>query len=120
MSTPSNISRRQFIRLAGVTATGALLAACNPPATPTSVPPTKAPPAATPTEVPAVIKPRKVTIQIDGWAVPITRELLAEPLFMDFTRQTGIEIEFVPRTGTNEIKLDESLKQAKDRLAQLG
>jgi ABC-type glycerol-3-phosphate transport system substrate-binding protein len=106
MPTPSKISRRQFTRLAGVTAVGALLAACKPPATPTLVPPTKAPPAATPTEVPAVIKPQKVTIQIDGWAVPITRELLAKPLFMNFSKQTGIEIEFVPRTSTKEAELN--------------
>ena len=102
MSIPSKISRRQFIRLAGVTATGVLLTGCNSPTTPTSALPTKAPPAATPAEVPAVVKPRKVSIQIDGWAVPITRELLTKPLFMDFTRQTEIEIEFVPRTGTKE------------------
>jgi hypothetical protein len=138
MSISSKMSRRQFVRFAGLTATGALLSACTPPATQTLAPPAKAPPAATPTEVPAVIKLRKVTVQIDGWAVPVTRELLAKPLFMDFTRQTGIEIDFVPRTGTKEAELnrlasaveagtspydiidfDESLKQAQDRLAQL-
>ena len=99
MSTSNKISRRQFIQLAGVTAAGALLTACNAPAAPT-LPPPKAP-----TDFPAVIKSRKVTIQIDGWAVPATRELLVKPLFTDFTRETGIEIEFIPRMGTKEAEL---------------
>jgi len=56
--------------------------------------------------IPAIIKPRKVTIQIDGWAVPVTSQLLAKPLFVDFTRQSGIEIEFVPRTNTKQDELN--------------
>ena len=109
MFTSRRFPRRQFIRLAGVTVTGALLGALDPLTTlslasPTPTPATEAIITA-PTEVPALIKPHEVTIQIDGWAVPITRELLAKPLFMDFTKQTGIQIEFIPRTATKEAEL---------------
>jgi peptide/nickel transport system substrate-binding protein len=57
-----NITRREFLRLSAVMATGAVAAACGaPPApTPTPVPPTKAPPTApavAPTATPVVVAP---------------------------------------------------------------
>ena len=100
MPTESKISRRQFIQLAGLTATGTFLASCN-----TTTPGTLATPTVA-VKAPAVIRHHKVTIQIDGWAVPVTSQVLAKPLFMDFTQQTGIEIEFIPRTGTKETELN--------------
>ena len=106
MSTESKISRRQFIQLAGLTATGTFLAACNTVTPQTLASPTEAPLPTAPVRAPAVIKPHKVTIEIDGWAVPVTSQVLAKPLFMDFTQQTGIEIEFIPRTGTKETELN--------------
>jgi ABC-type glycerol-3-phosphate transport system substrate-binding protein len=97
MGTSRRISRRDFLRLAGVTAAGTFLAACNPSTALTSIPPT---------EAPVVIRPRKVTIQIDGWAVPGTRELLKRPVYIDFAKQTGIEIDFIPRMGLKEAELN--------------
>jgi multiple sugar transport system substrate-binding protein len=97
MLTSRKLSRRQFARLAGITTTGACLGAFK-----SATGPAKA----LASEVPAVIQPRKVTVQIDGWAVPVTNQLLSTPLFMDFTKQTGIEIEFIPRTGTKEAELN--------------
>jgi len=82
------------------------LAACNTPTPQTLASPTEAILPTVSIKTPAVIKPHKVTIQIDGWAVPVTNQVLAKPLFMDFTKQTGIEIEFVPRTGTKEAELN--------------
>jgi multiple sugar transport system substrate-binding protein len=97
MLTSRKLSRRQFVRFAGATATGAVLSAFKPATGPAK---------ALAVELPAVIQPRKVTVQIDGWAVPVTNQLLSTPLFMDFTKQTGIEIEFIPRTGTKEAELN--------------
>jgi len=94
MSTPAKISRRQFIRLAGLTSTGAFLAACKPLAAP-----------AHSSTAPAVIKPRTVVIQMNGGHVTDTREILTRPLFVDFSRQTGIEIEIVPRQVYKEEEL---------------
>jgi multiple sugar transport system substrate-binding protein len=48
-----------------------------------------------------------VQIQIDGWAVPVTNDLLTRPSFIDFTKQTGIEIEFIPRTVYKQDELNE-------------
>ena len=97
MATSGKLSRRKFLRLARATATGAFLGAFKPPTGPAKVPAA---------EVPAVIQPRKVTVQIDGWAVPVTNQLLTTAIFLDFTGQTGIEIEFIPRTGTKEEELN--------------
>jgi len=101
MTTSRRISRRDFLRLAGMTAAGTFLAACNPTTALTSIPSTEAVGG-----VPVVIKPRKVTVQIDGWAVPGTRELLKRPVYIDFAKQTGIEIDFIPRMGVKEVELN--------------
>lgn len=98
MSTSPKISRRDFLRLTGVTAGGTLLAACQPVTVAT-------------TTAPTLIKTRTITIQIDGWAVPATKELLKSPLYTDFAEQTGIEIDFIPRTGVKQDELNR-LRQA--------
>ncbi len=111
MSTSKKISRRQFIRLAGVTATGAALAACGAPAAPTAQPaqpaaPTSAPatavPAAVPTAAPTIAKGGKVRIAVGGWAEQNMKDLLAAT---DFAKKTGIEPEIVLRTDTKETEL---------------
>jgi ABC-type glycerol-3-phosphate transport system substrate-binding protein len=102
MSILRKISRRQFMRLAGVTATGALLAACSPSATPKPAPP----PAPTATGSPTVIRPRQVTIELNGGqASSSSMPLLTNPLFTDFAKQTGIEIQFVTRPGYKDDEL---------------
>jgi len=101
MPTSHKISRRDFLRLAGATAAGTLLAACKPTAGLKSIPATE-----TLSGIPTLIKTRTVTVQIDGWAVPATRELLKSPLYTDFARQTGVEIDFIPRTGVKEVELN--------------
>lgn len=118
MSLHKKISRREFVRLAGLTATGALLGACGPSSTPAaSTSATEAPaqaaatatpaPAATvasaaTTEAPAVIGNRKVRIAVGGWAEQNMKDLLAKT---DFTKKTGIEVEVVLRTDTKETEL---------------
>ncbi len=101
MSTSRRISRRQFVRLAGATATGAALAACTPAATP--APPTAAPTSApAPTAAPTVLKGGKARIAVGGWAEQNMKDLLAKT---DFTKQTGIDVEIVLRTDTKETEL---------------
>ena len=108
MSASRKISRREFIRAAGATAAGAVLAACVPAATPTATPaaaPTTAPvaaPTAVPTAVPTVLKNRKVRIAVGGWAEQNMKDLLAKT---DFTKQSGIDVEIVLRTDTKETEL---------------
>ena len=111
MSASKQISRRQFIRLAGMTAAGATLAACGAAATPTAPPaaPTTAPgaapttaPAAAATSAPAVANGGKVRIAVGGWAEQNMKDLLAAP---DFTKKTGIVPEIVLRTDTKETEL---------------
>ncbi len=96
-------SRREFLRLAGTTAAGGLLAACVPATSPvaekaaTEEAVATAAPAA-----PAVTGPRKVRIAVGGWAEPGTKELLQKT---EFTQKTGIEVEVVLRTDTKETEL---------------
>jgi multiple sugar transport system substrate-binding protein len=105
------LSRREFVRLAGLTATGALLGACGTASTPAAEQPaTQAPAqaaaAATPvpaaTVAPAVVGNRKVRIAVGGWAEQNMKDLLAKT---DFTKQTGIDVEVVLRTDTKETEL---------------
>jgi multiple sugar transport system substrate-binding protein len=105
MFAGSKISRRQFLKVAGLTTGGALLAACKPlsPVASTQVPAQAT--AVAVKQAPAVIKPAVVQVQLDGWAVSTTEQVLADPLFIDFNKQTGIEIRFIPRTGTKEEEL---------------
>jgi multiple sugar transport system substrate-binding protein len=94
MSSERKITRRDFIRLAGVTAAGTALASCTPAATPA--------PATEPIEAPAVITPRTVRIAVGGWAEQNMKDLLART---NFTQQTGIDVEVVLRTDTKETEL---------------
>ena len=98
MSLDKKISRREFVRLAGLTATGALRGGCT-----VSVPAaaTQAPAQAA-TAAPAVVSNRKVRIAVGGWAEQNMKELLART---DFTKQTGIDVEVVLRTDTKETEL---------------
>lgn len=107
------LSRREFVRLAGLTATGALLGACGPASTPAveqaaTPAPTQAAAAATSapapaaTSAPAVVGNRKVRIAVGGWAEQNMKDLLAKT---DFTKQTGIDVEVVLRTDTKETEL---------------
>ena len=111
MSYNKQISRREFVRLAGLTATGALLGACGtvpaPAATqaPAQAAATAAPAEAATATAPAVIQNRTVKLAIGGWAEPTTKDFLAGPLATDFTKQTGIDIEIVLRTDTKETEL---------------
>src|SRR5512143_2597741 len=98
MSFHKKISRREFVRLAGLTATGALLGACGPSSTPpastsATQAPAQAAATATPaqaatvasvaaTEAPAVVGNRKVRIAVGGWAEQNMKDLLAKT---DFT-----------------------------------
>lgn len=101
MSSKRELSRRDFIRVAGLAAAGTALAACGAPdLTPESGTPTQAAGAA-----PTVITPRKVRIAAGGWAEQNTKDLLAKPLFTEFLNQTGIEVEVVLRTDTKETEL---------------
>jgi multiple sugar transport system substrate-binding protein len=104
MSTQSKISRRQFLKIAGMTVAGSFLAACTPSSRPVTQVPVSMPTAAT-TQVPTLIKPHKVTVQVDTWAVTDTNKLLATPLYQDFNQQTGIEINFIPRPGYKDATL---------------
>lgn len=98
MSNELKITRRDFIRLAGVTVAGTALAACGG-STPT-------PQGAAPTQAvagaPTVITPRNVRIAVGGWAEQNMKDLLAKT---DFTGQTGINVEVVLRTDTKETEL---------------
>ncbi len=110
------LSRREFLRVAGMATAGAAMAACAPAATPTPaaptaapvVPPTAVPPTVAPTAVPkptaapTVIKPRKVRIAVGGWAEQNTKDLLAKT---EFTKKANIEVEVVLRTDTKETEL---------------
>jgi multiple sugar transport system substrate-binding protein len=101
------MSRREFVKLAGLAVAGGTLAACAPAAAPTAVPvPTAVPAAATATTaavaVPTVLKKRKVTIAVGAWAEQNTKDLLAKT---NFTQQTGIDVEVMLRTDTKETEL---------------
>jgi multiple sugar transport system substrate-binding protein len=103
MKTASSISRRDFARLAGITAASAVVAACAPTAVSTVAPAaTEAPAASTPIAVPTIAKAKKVRIAVGGWAEQNMRDLLAKT---GFTKETGIDVEIVLRTDTKETEL---------------
>lgn len=106
MKSDKQLSRREFLRLAGIAAVGTAVAACGPSATQapaTSVPAaTSAAPAATAVGVPTVAKARKVRIAVGGWAEQNMKDLLAKT---EFTKKTGIEAQIVLRTDTKETEL---------------
>ncbi|HZQ06178.1 MAG TPA: extracellular solute-binding protein [Anaerolineae bacterium] len=110
MKSKKNLTRREFLTLAGTAAAASAVAACAPAGTtlPTSAPaPTSA--AAAPTAAatqavaaPTVLKPRTVRIAVGGWAEQNMKDLLAKT---DFAKQTGITPEIVLRTDTKETEL---------------
>jgi multiple sugar transport system substrate-binding protein len=94
MSEKRKITRRDFLKIAGLAATGTTLAACTPAATPE--------PTSVLTEAPTVITPRNVRIAVGGWAEQNMKDLLD---VTDFSGQTGIDVEIVLRTDTKETEL---------------
>jgi hypothetical protein len=89
MSQTSKISRRDFIKMAGMVAAGGTLAACG--VTPTEAPATQAPAAITEapvaTAAPTIAKGGKVRIAVGGWAEQNIRSAVTE-----FTKNTGIDV----------------------------
>src|SRR4030095_12567102 len=96
MSQKSRLSRRDFMKMAGLVAASGTLAACG--VSPTDAPATEAPVAT----APAVVKGGKVRIAVGGWAEQNLKDLLA---VTEFTKQTGIDVEVVLRTDTKETEL---------------
>jgi len=90
----SKITRRDFIRRAGVAAAGAALAANTPGVLASS--------AAKPFGAPYIRQTRTARIAVGGWAEQIMKDLLAKT---DFTKQTGINVEVVLRTDTKETEI---------------
>lgn len=99
MSKKTNLSRRDFLKAAGLAVAGGTLAACAPKVAEEA---TKAVTEAAAAEAPAVIKPRKVRVAVGGWAEQNMKDLLAGT---GFTKQTGIDVEIVLRTDTKETEL---------------
>jgi multiple sugar transport system substrate-binding protein len=91
MSQKSKISRRDFMKMAGMVAASGTLAACG-------VQATEAPPAAA-TTAPAVVKGGKVRIAVGGWAEQNLKDFLAAT---EFTKKSGIDVEIVLRTDTKD------------------
>ncbi len=92
MSDTKKISRREFLKLSGMAAAGVGLAAYTP--TPVS--------AAAKSVIngaPALRKARKVRLAIGSWAEATTKKLFEDG---EFTKNTGIDVEFVLRTDTKE------------------
>jgi multiple sugar transport system substrate-binding protein len=87
-STKTNLSRRDFLRLAGLVGAGAALAACQPS---TPVPETK------PTEKPVEEKPPAEPVTISWWnqfSTPLCQELFPK-VVKDFTdKNPNIKVEF--------------------------
>jgi multiple sugar transport system substrate-binding protein len=78
-------TRRQFLKVAGATAAGGLLAARSP------------------ITMPAVLaQNRKARIAVGGWAEQNMKDLLAKT---DWSKQSGIDVEIVLRTDTKETEL---------------
>jgi multiple sugar transport system substrate-binding protein len=95
MFDKKKISRREFLKLTGMAAAGAGLATLTPPISSVSA----AAPAASAIGAPVFIQPRTVKLAIGSWAEAVTKDLFKKS---DFTKQTGINVEFVLRTDTKE------------------
>ena len=97
MKTNKQFSRRDFLRLAGVTTLGAVVAACTPaPAV------QQAATATTGVAAPTVLKPQIVKVGILQQNAKALQDILAKT---EFTKKTGISIEIVNRTDTKETEL---------------
>lgn len=92
MQRGNQLSRRRFLQLTGLTATGALLAACAVPVAPAPGAGAGEPAAETGT----------ARIAVGGWAEQGTKDLLER---IGFTESTGIEVEVMLRTDTKETEL---------------
>jgi ABC-type glycerol-3-phosphate transport system substrate-binding protein len=97
MKTNKQLSRRDFLRVAGLTTLGAVAAACTP-ATPNPTA-TSAP---APTVAPTVMKPHVVKVGILANNAQGLQDILAKA---EFTKKTGITVETVNRTDTKETEL---------------
>ena len=80
MSQTGKISRRDFIKMAGLVTASGTLAACG--VNPTAAPATEAPTTAlteapVATSAPAIAKGGKVRIAVGGWAEQNSKDLLA-------------------------------------------
>lgn len=106
MTTNKKLSRRDFLRVAGVTTLGAVAAACAPALeSATATPGATAAVAATATTAavaPTVLKPQTVKVGILANNAQGLQDILAKT---DFTKQTGITVEIVNRTDTKETEL---------------
>jgi multiple sugar transport system substrate-binding protein len=103
MNAKKRLSRREFLRVAGMAVVGASAAACVPAAVPSApAAPTTAPAAAAAVAAPTVAKARKVRIAVGGWAEQNMKDLLAQT---DFVKNSGIDVEVVLRTDTKETEL---------------
>jgi len=101
MNTNKKISRRDFLRIAGIAAAGSVVAACTP--TVESPTATAVPAAATTAPaVPTVMKPQTVKVGILANNAQGLQDILAKA---DFTKKTGITVEIVNRTDTKETEL---------------
>jgi ABC-type glycerol-3-phosphate transport system substrate-binding protein len=115
MEINKKLSRREFIRLAGLATVGTVAAACAPavtstpaaPAVPTTAAaaPTAAAVAATTAPAiaaPNVLTPKTVKVGILAVNAKEFQDIIAKT---DFTKQTGITVEIVNRTDTKETEL---------------
>jgi len=95
------ISRREFLKAAGIAAAGGVLAACGPATTATTAPPaaSTAAPAVT---APAVVKGGKVQLGILEVNKEGTQKFLDA---VDFKGKTGLDYEIVTRSDTKETEL---------------
>jgi len=106
----SKLNRRQFLKMAGITAGGmavsSFLAACAPKATPTPVPPTQAPAAPTPTPKPAgpswatapsAPKPDKLYFIYWPWGTT-EDEVVAQ-----FESDWGVDVEQMPESNVEPL-----------------
>jgi multiple sugar transport system substrate-binding protein len=103
--TDRKVSRRTFLKAAGIATAGAALSSCVPNATPTAAPVAPAAtsiPAAIATGAPTVMKARKVQLGILAVNKEGTQKLLDAA---GFTKQTGITCEIVVRSDTKETEL---------------
>lgn len=97
MSDTSKVSRRKFIKLAGTAATGAALASSMPGIGSAAAKTTRST-----FGVPHLRRQRTVRIAVGGWAEQNMLDLLER---LDFTGQTGIDVEVVLRTDTKETEI---------------
>ncbi len=98
MSTKKKITRREFIRLAGGAAAGAVVASAVSGATPAAA----SAPQSGISAPNLLFQNRKVRVAVGGWAEQNMKDLLAKT---DFTKKSGINVEIVLRTDTKETEL---------------